>query len=592
MGVELRSLAHILKQGIFTEDFLLCNSFAAIVWLRILIKCWDVLTKNEKHLDGCASDMEKCKRANEIMVDIVEGLELWISMRKNSLNYLKAAEIAYVQPIELQENRWVSEVSWNLSLRTTNTRFRQRLLCVAGQSLMIASNEEDDFRNNDCASQILFCLIMELATLIQMFQDSPFDSKETGYLEDCKENLADRADCIIRQGFKILSNMRSNLGIRTKRILLVYIVKGTLLTSQNTDYCREILNDVVKYNNSGNTDFLLPQLISAVLSSGPQTWLPEVNDYTVTLLKQSIEASISDGNEPKQELMPACFSLIDHLMLKYDIIEKNEKEEIIRIMGRVVQYICLAFKKESSDSSYSNETNDEIEITDYNCTSNPYERYVMAILIKLWNKSIAIELKSGYKSIAMVNSQIKFKEFAKMLGKLLPQNSKVFRMIVENEIDDNKTFVNHLQKIMNCAKLVLSLEVAIESKRSDDVQLCLNSVLEYSLTMDSISKSDSCEMDLKVLSSFLCVKLGFLFSKTKKLLEIKTVPDEVTEFVCNFLEVETDGGDCVTVTSDIVKESLLNKIGDVKKIPCNDDSVYAGRVHCFIRNLIGELDVL
>merc|ERR1711879_980436 len=144
----------------------------------------------------------------------------------------------------------------------------------------------------------------------------------------------------------------------------------------------------------------------------------------------------------------------------------------------------------------------------------------------------------------------------------------------------------------NCAKLVLSLEVAIESKRSEDVHLCLNSVLESSLTMESISKSDSCEMDLKVLSCFLCVKLCFLFSKTKKFFEIETVPGELTEFICNFLEFKTDAADCVTMPSDIVKESLLNKIGDVKRMPCNDDSVYVGRVHCFIRNLIGELDVL
>merc|ERR1712061_508310 len=99
-------------------------------------------------------------------------------------------------------------------------------------------------------------------------------------------------------------------------------------------------------------------------------------------------------------------------------------------------YICLAFKGESSNSIYLNEMNDEMEIREYDCISNPFERYIMVILIKLWNKSIAIELKSGYRSITMVNSQIKLKEFAKMLGKLLPQNSKVFKMIAEDDIDE------------------------------------------------------------------------------------------------------------------------------------------------------------
>jgi len=303
----------------------------------------------------------------------------------------------------------------------------------AAQSLIVVSCRVKDYRNKECFSQILFCLTMELAAIIQVFEDPSSKSNENDFLAQ-KDKLADRAEKIIRHGFKILNNMRNGLGIRTKRILLVYILKGTFITSQNTNYCHVILDDIVEYLKEESTDFLLPQLISAVLSGFSSDQFPQLKDFIITLLKQSIETSISDDKSPKQELMPACYSLIEELILKFDSVAHNEKEEIVRVIGRVVQYVCLAFNVDNDNAIGSFKTStDMYAVDDYE--SNPFKKYVRVLTVILWNKSIKIEFKTGYKSIASINSQIKMKEFAKMLAKILPQNCEVSKAIAENEID-------------------------------------------------------------------------------------------------------------------------------------------------------------
>merc|ERR1712126_151083 len=266
-----------------------------------------------------------------------------------------------------------------------------------------------------------------------VFEDTSNKSNDNDFLEQ-KEKLADRAEKIIRHGFKILNNMRNNLGIRTKRILLVYILKGAFITSQNINYYHVILDDIVEYIKGESTDFLLPQLISAVMSSYSSDLFPQLKDFIITLLKQSIETSISDDKSPKQELMPDCYSLIEELILKFDSVAHNEKEEIVRVIGRVVQYVCLAFNVDNDNAIGSFKTStDMYAVDDYE--TNPFKKYVRVLTVNLWNKSINIEFKTGYKSIASINSQIKMKEFAKMLAKILPQNCEVSKAIAENEID-------------------------------------------------------------------------------------------------------------------------------------------------------------
>jgi len=432
---DLGSLVCILNQTVFCKEFLHSNSFATKVWLSILIKCWTNLSKNNTSSSKFENKNEDSIEANKIMIEIVEGLEQWISMKEDYYSNLGPTEVANMETTDIQENRWVSEVSWTLSLQTNSCFLRQRLLFVASQSLIVVSRGKEELRNKECLSKILFCLTLELATLIKIFLDSSYKTINVDSFEEHKDKLIERVDIIVRYCFKILGKMRCSLGVRTKRLLLVYMVKGTFITSQNADYCHEILDNVVEYIKIEKTDFLLPQLISAVIMGNSQAQLPRETDFIVVFLKQSIEASVGEDKDPKQELMPACFSLIELLMSKLETESKNEKEEIIRVVGRVVQYVCLAFKQDTCNFSYPNECYTELDENDHYAT-NPFRKYVMVVTANLWNKSVAIESKSGYKSISLVNSQIKLKEFAKMLSKFLPQNSEVSRVIEENEIDN------------------------------------------------------------------------------------------------------------------------------------------------------------
>lgn len=247
--LDLKSLLHIMKQTIFTHDFVWKDEFVPKTLIRILLKIWTMLKAKEKLIVAeTSNDFTDSDETDKVLMEITSVLDIWLSARKT-----QASSIPNVKDnvdrdnVMEQGNQWVSQVAWNLAFQTDSKYIRQALFCAAAKSLSSEMNEITNHQDNKRLSPILFSLTMELASIIQIFlETNSYSTKTEENSVPTDETLYRRAQEVISLCLKIVPRLEGKVGLRAKRVIIVYLMQGAMLLSDRLE-ANEIFNELLDY---------------------------------------------------------------------------------------------------------------------------------------------------------------------------------------------------------------------------------------------------------------------------------------------------------------------------------------------------------